>query len=295
VSIGPAGRYNLGQTEYILEGTYLADGTSGPEIVRIKSQLEYPLDVPMMGGRIDVDVFARKRLDFSVSATVLMDVKDPSGTMLDRDWTNDFEFSHTDSEVRQWSIYLDLEFAKWVASSDAISFYIVGGVKGQRISQDLIGLEGWQIFDSTYYFNFMDLPVGLYEISYAMPHIGIMPKYTSGRVSLDLKAAVALVVVSDQDHHLLRNFTAESSGTGRGVIGRGRFRYDFPAASTQGNVFLELSGDFLTVKAALAETMTWYGDDPVSEEDDTGDEARGVPHEIKSTQYGFGVTVGYRF
>lgn len=215
--------------------------------------------------------------------------------MLDRDWLDNFEFSHTDSEVRLWSMLLDLDISKWVFSSNHLSFYVVGGVKAQRISQDLIGLVGWQIYDSLYQFNIPEFPVGLYEISYAMPHIGIMPKYRSERVSLDFKGALALVMVSDQDHHLLRNFITQSSGTGRGFIGRVRSRYDFPSTPGSGNMFMELSGDIVTVKANLAEKMYWYGDDPATTEDDTGTSLGGIPHEVKSTQYGIGFVLGFRF
>jgi hypothetical protein len=49
------------------------------------------------------------------------------------------------------------------------------------------------------------------------------------------------------------------------------------------------------MEADLSAAATWYGDDPIDAEDNTGWRIIGIPHSIKSSQYSLSLRFGYTF
>ena len=99
---------------------------------------------------------------------------------------------------------------------------------------------------------------------------------------------------SDYDDHLRRNKVATSHVMGRGVI---TDLNAFYTISGGGRVkpFIELVGSFLYFHASGSQKQRWYGDDPITAEDDTGNLLQGIPHEINSQQASVGLRAGVAF
>jgi hypothetical protein len=113
-------------------------------------------------------------------------------------------------------------------------------------------------------------------------------------VKFDGKLAYVQVFASDFDDHLLRNKTAVADVIGGGGETDLNIRWFF-GSSTQSRSFLEFSMSFLYLLAEGDQTQAWYGDDPVSEDDDTGKVITGIPHEVESLQGNIGLRLGLRF
>jgi hypothetical protein len=266
-------------------------------------KLVYPLDVATAGVGLQYAILTDGVTDWSFSAQLLTSLTDPGDPMTDTDWWIWFrelnqEFSYTESDLSTKVTAVDVEVTKLVAANSCMSLSLLAGVGYQKISQEMLDLEGTQYdaeVDSVYNFR-LDTRCGTYDITYLKPQVGVVPRLVLGNgVSAELKGAVAMVHISDKDDHLLRHFTSESKGWGIGLTGRLALQYDFPAAANGRTPFVRLSGECTTLKADLEESMTWYGDDPIADGDETGMTIDDLPHDVRSTQCGLQLRIGMAF
>jgi len=305
--------YNLGETEYILD---VSGFDSLGQRLRIKSQLEYPLDVFMLGGGVSVVWDPQNPLPWDSKIGVSFNLNDPGGAMADRDWTNEWqgvrlneftEVSSTESSAEMNSVTAFAEFGKTVVANPGLQVRLFAGYRYQRIDQELYGLEGWQLSrvvgtDSLRLleFDIEDIKGLTYEVTFHMPHAGLEATLPfGGSVALSGKAAYAPVIASDKDEHLLRNFQTQADITGHGVIGGAVLRF-FPEGPGSGKPFIALTGSFTYLTASGTKTQTWYGNE-IGRDPDTGEEIivveagtriSGIPHDINSTQGQIGIELG---
>ncbi|UCC43215.1 MAG: omptin family outer membrane protease [Candidatus Zixiibacteriota bacterium] len=296
VSVYPLVEGHFGKTEYIYEEVGLADVGGTPTLFSVKSQLEYPLDCAVAGGRVEIQYFSQGRPEIGCSVGIMANAETVTGKMRDRDWIDDRLVGDTDSEARTWFFQLDLEISKRLAGRDSLSLFVVGGFRLQRISQDLVGLDGRYFNDSTRIWDpvHLEVPVGGYEITYSLPFVGLKPQIQRGSLTASVKAAMVLVFASDQDHHLLRNFTGEAKGSGSGFMVNGQARLSLGHWRPSGSVYAVLSADLMHLRVDTSEKVTFYGYDSGTE-NDLGDVLENLPHEIKSTQYGMSLGIGLTF
>ncbi len=316
VSISPSVGYSLGKTEYVLnvatyradnDGDVITDQFGEPIVFRVKSQLEYPLDVVSAGARVRL-VPVRDPGLWSIEAGVLTNLNDPSSAMKDTDWdaADGFydltEWSYTESSAEMKSLMLDIEATKRILTRGQVQISVLAGFRYYKLEQDLYGVDGWQrVFDPVtltyseqfFFDDLADTRVLYYEIKYTMPQIGLsLATDLSPRVAAKLKTVFTPLWYEDVDDHILRNKLSTSDGTGSGFIGSVNLHYDI-SSGRQSAPFIDFFAELTTLTASGDQTQEWYGDDPASVgADDTGLRIEGLPHEVNSTRFHFGVKIG---
>jgi hypothetical protein len=175
------------------------------------------------------------------------------------------------------------------------------GYRYQRISQDIVDYQGWQIDISSQPYTRHEIggdELALtYRVSYHLPLLGINAEVGDpGSVSGALQAAMIPFSFSDVDDHVLRNKIATCSGTGFGYLVVTDTEWQLRGGEETRRLALAFSFELLSLSGDGDQTQRWYGDDPASPQtDDTGTVYHNIPHEVDSTQYRLGVSVGMAF
>jgi hypothetical protein len=189
---------------------------------------------------------------------------------------------------------LSFEASLGFPSQRHAGFDMLGGVRYERISQEIVDFGGWQYDDQGTIHYFYVQERGLdYRVTYVSPFIGF--RFNSGsseKTLLHVQASLAPTHVSDLDDHLLRFKSATASGWGQGVLAETGMRFALSKARAKAP-YLQVRVKFNYLHASPHQTQYWYGDDPASAEDDTGLTLTGVPHEITLTELTFGLKLGF--
>ena len=304
--------HNFGHTEYIMyyriptvEGIYL-----------VKSELEFPLDVIMAGAQIGLRSTKNALHAWSIRGGYFTNVADPGGIMKDHDWETVWrlvgqdtaiywgeveKFSYTESDVAMRSTQLSVEGFLRVLHKRGFGLDLWGGFRYQKISQDILGYDGWQLQrDSDGGARKINVagtePAIDYWISYKSPFIGLRSSVRLATpVDLETKAAFAPVWISDFDDHLLRHKIGTASITGSGVLSGVSLILHLPGNASV-HPLAVVTSDITYFHASGNQTQEWYGDDPASpNDDDTGTILPGVPHKINTFQFNVGLRVGFAF
>ena len=129
-----------------------------------------------------------------------------------------------------------------------------------------------------------------------MPQIGfLLTTDLNSKLNAGLKTVLVPVWFDDVDDHVLRNKLSTADGSGIGFIGALNARYHLPMSGQNVKTYLDFFVEYTTLSASGDQVQSWYGDDPISEVDDTGTSIGGIPHDINSTQYNIGVRLGLTF
>jgi outer membrane protease len=299
ISVSPVLTHNSGTTEYTLR-------VGG----RLKSQLEFPVDVALAGGQLEIRKTINNGGEWAVRARVLTSVNDPGEKMLDHDWLDNIKFSFTESNAEARVTILDVDISKSIVGSERFGIALMAGFMYEKISQDIIGFKGWQLnpFDTSR----IQVSVSgsglalLYDVTYKLPQIGLLPSAQIGKkLRIEGKVAIARVFVSDVDDHVLRKKLSVADGPGTGVLSHIGLRYALKETERR-DMFVELIGEYISIKADMSQKQTWYGNDPADDfidpdtgelvvNDNTGDVIVGIDHAIRSTQYRIGLRIGLSF
>lgn len=287
----------FGNSTYELRAAYYEDDV----LKSIKSKLEFPLDVFLVGAEFRAMHWCNDRPKWEVMAGMYASISDPSSVMKDFDWIKDEntpyrKFSYTESDVKMSSTIMRVEASYWLLRWGHFDFAVTAGYRYQHVKQDLIGYDGWQIRDNGDSVTISGIERGIfYTISYNLPSAGVRALYTTdGHFRLDLLAAYVQVFASDYDDHLLRNKVGVADVVGAGVNGRVSARR-YLSESGRTKPYIELCADLLYLDATGDQTQTWYGDDPASPEDDTGSVASGIPHDVTGLQVKLALRFGLSF
>ncbi len=306
-----------GTTRFVLEFPY---ETPTGRIGQGRSELVFPLDFDEIGAAFEFWVMQSDLPVWKAELKIGWSISDPRSDMTDRDWINpgfgDLEFSSTNSTVEGSMKRIGLGVTRLISARRAGGHWELEGYLGfdyQHIKQRMTDLRGWQ-FDirqvaqlispdqisslTKYTFN-EQIAAGTYEVSFFRPEIGLMPRFVSGPLSIQLKGAISpLLRVSDLDDHLLRGFQIKTSGRGFGYLGRVRIGYHIGSDPRRGAI-LVLEGQMSGASADVSGIREQYAYNPGFDPDDPSDDIpRGTvwpeDHHISSTQYRIRLMLGLR-
>jgi len=257
-----------------------------------ESRLEFPLDVWMGGGNVSIRGEGWEPA-WSLGCAVRRNLSHPHDPMTDRDWLTELPtdtrwlYSSTESgaELTAWFVEADLR-ARLLHRGPAV---LAGrlGYRYTRLSYDIRGLDGW-LNEGTgprpYPHVDDEVQVLTYRVSHHLPLVGMAIEVRSAH---GLEAEVGArfsphAYANDLDDHVLRFKTAESTCTGTAYIFDLRAHVPLPSSRVPAGMFVELRAEWGRVDTDGDQSQRWYGDDPVSEENDTGGSISGIDSRIEA-------------
>ncbi|MEW5924739.1 MAG: hypothetical protein AB1746_12200 [Candidatus Zixiibacteriota bacterium] len=297
-TLSPVLGRGFGHSNYEMNTLVSADSI----VVYARSKLEFPMDVFWAGGSLEFNYISNGRTDWSGNISLVTNINNPTGKMKDSDWFSspgyqELQFAYTESDVTMSAIMLNAELSRRFYSWSNASTYLTLGLRYQKIDQDIINFSGWQLDENLekVYYTYNDLAM-LYTVKYIMPTVGLKYRLDiNQKSSFAVSAAYAFTYAEDVDDHVLRYKISTADGTGAGFLGRINYYNELGKPNLQSRPFFSLYADFFTAKISTGQTQTWYGDDPISDEDDTGTVIKDIPHEITSTQFQMGLNFGLAF
>ncbi len=270
----------------------------------IKSELDFPLDVTMAGAQVGLGSSPQMNYDWSVMIGYYTNTNDPNDLMIDGDWAYDptpgsvnGQFSYTESHVAMDATLLTFEARRSLYFREKWVLGVTAEFRYQKFQQDVLDFTGWYIDGNGQEFTqSYDSLCLIYEVIYKIPAAGfyLTVKPTNG-FSFTTRLLGAVVSAKDEDDHILRYRLATASGTGSGIIGGFGARFDIGKGEQRLRPFIEADGEYLSLTVKTSGDQVWYGDDPVTPEDDTGDELHSIPHNFYSRQYQIRLRAGLSF
>lgn len=315
-SLSPSFSMLSGGTEYSLRASGIFVDSSFTEVKQtIASLLEFPLGSKFGGFNFKLNPkFDRTR--WQVNLSVHTSLTNPSAKMIDTDWDEalpyytetKFSFTESDAELSMLNFNLELTYRVFKIKKTAVSFLV--GVHYQKITQNIIGFDGWQkrldankVWSAPIFFS-SDEPALDYEIKFTQPQVGILTAIEfSPQFITSAKAAFAPVFYSDRDDHLLRHKLSTSSGDGNGFLGSLNATYHFKNNPDIKRYFIALNIDYFWANPQGKQKQVWYDDElRYNREEDIyevavpkGTVIGGIPHFIKSSQTMLSLQIGISF
>ncbi|MCK5125743.1 MAG: omptin family outer membrane protease [candidate division Zixibacteria bacterium] len=302
-SIVGGGMY--GYTLYRLEHMQLVPETDWS--IGVKSELQFPLDMMLAGFRLQLDKRASKGIPWSLSIEYLTNLNDPHGAMEDTDWIiystydyfKDMKFSYTKSDVDLVSHFAEAILSIPVLSKNKFQFTAVGGFQYRRYSFNVYGVDGWYINSQGRQINFVDYQndkVGKYRAIYMIPYLGLGGElhYSKNTVYL-LAKATPFVFADDFDDHLLRFKTGEGDCSGMFLAVESGVDWLLTKGDNLSNWAIEIRAEYSLISTNGEQIQTWYGDDPASEADDTGESMTLDDYDMASKTLMFKARLKYNF
>lgn len=275
--------------------------------VKLDSELEFPLDVFLLGGSVRLKGSFRSGEPWSVSLGASRNLNHPSGSMKDSDWiavpqyNYSAKFSYTESDAELEALVVYVEGRIGFLQRPNFTLELLAGYEYQDFSFEVLGVRGWQGSDLSgrvYFDTLHDVNVVDYDVTYHIPYGGMASRLrVSPRLNLQATAAIAPAVkVTDHDDHLLRFKTADSDCSGWALKVGGSLRWKILQTSAKSNWSLGLGLEYTEISTKGTQDQTWYGDDPASPDfDDTGSRATGIRQKITSSQIMIQAQIGYEF
>ncbi|HKK64792.1 MAG TPA: hypothetical protein VJ967_02980 [Clostridia bacterium] len=295
-TVAPYTEVVLGSTEY----TLLASG--------VKSRLEFPLNMLVLGLSSTYALRSGESEEWRFHLSAGTAVSGPWGVLKDHDWylvedAPPIKFSYTESDAEMFFFEVEAAVEKRLLSARDADLFGSLGYAFQYISQDALGYSGWQYVlvssgdaDNPPTFELLtDSYNGIaleYTIAYHRLAAGGVLRWRPYRsFELELSLLPQLMYVSDRDDHVLRNKLSTAAGFGGGLAGCVSLSYRW-----QGNPeyqsYVSLNGGLLYLRAVTEQSQEWYGDDPGTSGNDTGQKYTGLTHVIQTLQGSFGVSAG---
>jgi hypothetical protein len=303
----PAIKQCSGETEYEME-TFGFDSTLN--LIKLRSLLEFPLDAVLLGGEASIELHSKGKRNWTFELGIFTNLNDPGSVMKDYDWYKgptavgyfDGKFSYTESKAEMTYTLFTAKGEKRIASSEKFALYGYVGYRYQKISQDIIGYDGWQIdiFEdpsfTKVYGSDDTVKALLYEVTYKGPLFGMeYDFYFTPTISAGIEAAAIPTSVFDYDNHLLRNKDGKADGTGVGFLSSVFMHLELWRIGQSGHISFDIEGELFTARVSTKQVQEWYGDDGFTEGDDTGIIIRNIPHDVRSTQFNLGLKLGVAF
>ncbi len=301
----PSAFYVFGKTEYDFHLTQRVVDTSGVAYnYTIRSLLKFPLGAFMAGACLGIGSLEDADRPWSAKIGVFTNFSDPGKLMKDSDWLileNDYYYErttlgYTESGVKMDMLLVNAELTKALFETENAEISLLVGYRYQKIEQNIIGYNGWQI-DT----NFVQQPISGtepaldYLVTYKGPQVGALTRLDFGQnLQIDIKTAASLTSVNDKDDHLLRNFYTTSSGLGMGFVSNLSARWYNNLYFMENRTFIDFVGGYDYYEADVSSTRVQYEDGGPGE-NPMGDSEGGIPHRLKSRQFSFGLKFGLVF
>lgn len=300
ITIYPKISYIAGHSTYELD---IGLGTD-----RIQSELKFPTNSVAIGASLEIRSAVDDRLAWQITATGGVTPGDPSGKMIDTDWsylgngTYDI-WSYTESKPAGQALFLSAEYYRVLQRGSRWTFGLVGGLSYFRMTQLLDNFAGWQVIDANltvHEFAVIGTPAIDYRVTYLVPEIGVGGTVDrSSMFHADWRLLYGRVRATDEDDHLLRKKLSTGTGWGNQIRAVISARWLLPQASSQRRVFFGVDLDFTGLRVKGYQDQEFYEDvveyDPITEQEYTipnGTRFENLPHEFSSTRFGVGVRVG---
>lgn len=289
--------WNWGHSNYYLEHT--------AEQTTVSSLLEFPLDYPLIGAETGLIQYDKAGKDFSLNAGFYMNVMNPLSVMKDSDWIEKsgqgkYMFSYTESTVNPCHSVLAFgKINKKIFSIFSLSFLYNVGYQFQRIYQDIMGYQGWQIdLDTGELSDIQGTEEAMeYWIIYHRPFTGLMINiaHPDFPLSLEIDSNYMFIYIYDFDDHVLRNKESTAEGIGHGFYSSFKLLFQFIKNPIDINPYISLNGNLYYIFTPAKQRQEWYGDDPASSGDDTGYYISDISHEVNSLQFDIGLNLGFSY
>lgn len=275
--------YHIGGTEFI------------PEIdtdLTWESELEFPLDTYLVGIKSSVKGKFQGN-PWSLNFSAHKNVSEPWQTMKDSDWFGLPEYglrekwSYTESDAELNASILDVNGRLGFPIHPKTVLEGILGYKRQKFSYEISGVRGWQVTgeEIVYFSEYKGVNVGDYDITYHLPYLGVAIKMLSPKSIFNAEIVFSPEASSnDRDDHILRNKLSRSNCEGTAFMGGINGCVMLNQKASKINWFLEFGFNFMKISTDGYQEQSWYGDDPISEEDDTGTKISGINNKITSKQ-----------
>ena len=295
-TIEPYARVLLGSTEYILQ----APG--------VQSQLEFPLNSLVLGVSGEYAILSRGQEEWRFRISAGTALSGPWGVLKDHDWylvegVPPIKFSYTESDAEMFLFEAQAGVEKRLFSARDAGFFGSLEYAFQYITQDALGYSGWQYVqdpnppvDDEYVYAIGVMNSDLLALEYTIAYHrlaagGVLRWHPYPSFEVELALLPQLMYVTDRDDHVLRNKLSTAAGFGGGGEGRLSMTYRWPGTPDYQS-YVSVSGGLLYLRALTEQTQEWYGDDPGTSGDDTGQKYTGITHIIETLQGSFGLSAG---
>jgi outer membrane protease len=275
-------------------------------MVKGESELEFPLDVFLVGADLRVEGKIKTGELWSVNLGASKSINDPSGYVKDSDWIGlpeynwreKFSFTESDAELKALLAYVEGRFG--LVTKPNFILELLGGYEFQDFSFEVFGIRGWQGFqqDITHFDTLQGMNVGDYDVEYHIPYFGIaIYAKVLSQLSLEAKGSFSPQVrANDHDDHILRNKTLDGKCNGNAFKVGSHLRFILFKSSNKSNWFLGAGLNFMKIDTKGKQDQFWYGDDPATpDEDDTGAKETGIKQKVNSEQIIIQAQMGYQF
>jgi len=279
----------FGSTAYHLKAL-TEDPASPGTLTEIRSELKFPLDVTLVGLTVGWESSPESPWQWDLEAGISVNMTDPSSRMTDQDWIGATQVGYTESDAELSLMLLTAEVRYRFLERRRVSLSLLACFTHQRISQDIIGFEGWFIHRSTG--NRQNVsgtePAINYEVIYATPQLGARSTIQLGRFTvLTLQSSAGLVFASDTDDHLLRGRFSKANGLGFGLHSIAELSL-MPGFALSRGISVNFVGQLWYFRASGDQTQRWYrdeGDIPA------GTIVDNIPHQFRSYQFSISLQV----
>jgi hypothetical protein len=284
-------RRMFGHTTYYISFTEF-DPVYGVN-VKGESELEFPLDVFMAGIDVAVGGELEKGKPWSIILGFRKEINDPGNDMKDSDWIGvpemgireKFSYTESDSELDALILHINGRIGFFVHPRFTLEGVL--GYRYQKFSYEIFGVSGWQLDEelNRFYFNeYQGVNVLGYQVSYHLPYLGLATRIdASSTFTIDAELAFSpLTLATDRDDHILRNRLAEGSCRGISFTFGLNAIWTFTRPESRMGWYVGIGFEFMKITTDGDQDQSWYGDDPLTLDDDTGLRYTGINQEINS-------------
>ena len=251
-------------------------------IVDIRSRLEFPLDVTLLGVTVSWEPGMPTSRRWGVTAGVHTNVSDPSSKMTDEDWVDSKQLAYTESDGDLSLIFATADVSYRLRERERTAISLLFHLDYQRMEQHLVGFEGWRgsLFSDERWPVSGTAPVIDYDVTYVSGQLGAGATYlVGGHSRLGARATVGVAYASDTDDHLLRGRIAEGECWGVGL--NSRLEFDLlPGFTSLSWLSASLVGERRFFHAEGQVDQRWYRDEDLPE----GTVIADLPYELESLQ-----------
>lgn len=293
----------FGHTTYTLD---VSDADS-----RIVSELEFPIDHLLVGGRVSYAIPGLHHTAWQFDVTARFSIGAPGGLMTDKDWEYSLGgfnglWSYTESDPDGSFFELTGHVYRPLRTGGSWAFGVTGGVRFQRIYQEIDNFTGFQLTGPNRTANEVDVTNLLaitYEATYLMPEIGLAGEFNFlPNLRVAPRVTYSRVWAEDEDDHTLRKKLSVGNGWGNAVAADLSATLMLPTRQPGRDLFLSFNTGLTTLKIQGVQDQVFYENvvefDPVTGQHisiPAGSGYDNLPHEFSSTQFSLGVRFGLSF